>query len=353
MAAGNENINQISIGKAAWRVITRHFDAVSTVTIVQIAVRAAVFVPLLLSSSFGGKLPPWMTWLMALAVYIALVIPLRFWAKEKMRRQFYTRHMPRKKRNPYERWLKTGLLRYLRGILWGLPFIVSFGYVFICYYVLDGKTYWQPFHWLGNLLAGKSAAALDGGNVGLALVIVFALIIVFALLFAYGWWRDLPMEYLPVRSLGTVKSLHWSKRILKKYRGQMRKCTFVNALLCLPALIGAGIVLVPYVKERINFSLGAETVFATALRTLRSSLPTTQLLALAVVALALYLPLCVFRKTRNAALMGRLMKDNVHHIHHSEQQANNEPPIAPKIVHLEGTPLSHDPKPAEESDHEA
>ena len=45
------------------------------------------------------------------------------------------------------------------------------------------------------------------------------------------------------------------------------------------------------------------------------------------------------RKTRNAALMARLMRENAHHIHHTEQEASGTTDAQPKIVHLEGTPF--------------
>ena len=334
------NINQLPVGKAARRCITRNFDQVSSVAIAQIVLRVLALSPLFLSSALGGKLPLWLSLAFALALYIALVIPMRFWAREKMRRLFYTRNLPQRKRNPYEKWLKTGLLRYLRGILWGLPFLAGFLYFVIGYKTLDAQTFEQPIHFLAMLLNGDPESPT--GNVTLALVIIFGLLAVFGLLFAYGWWRDLPLEYLPVRSLGAVKSLHWSRRILKKYRGQMRKNTCVNFLLALPAAVGVGAVLVFYLISKVDFSLSSKVVFNLLLRTLRSPLPRPQLLELGAVLLVLYLPLWVYRKTRNAALMARLMRENAHHIHHTEQEASGTTDAQPKIVHLEGTPFDKD-----------
>lgn len=329
-----EKKTPLSVGKAARRAIRRHFDQVTTVGFVQIVLRVAVFSPLLLTRLSGGKLPAWICWAGVAALYIALVIPLRFWAREKLRRLFYTRNQSAKKRNVYQKWLKTGLLRYLRGILWGLPFLAGAVYFTVFRRILDAKTMWMPIRQLA-VLVGREPDITTGGLIALGLMAVFGL------LFAYGWWRDLPLEYMPVRSLGPIKSLHWSRRILKKHRGEMRKGTAVNFFLSLPAVIGAVAVLVPYVMKQIDFSLGGEMVLNMLLRLLRSPLPRMILLELAGVAVVLYLPLWGYRKMRNAALIAQLMHENSDHTHHHHHHSDTQESAAQESAVQEETGDDH------------
>ena len=301
-----------SIGKMARRGIRKNFDAVSTVAIVQLLIRAAVLAPLLLSVMWGGKLPLWLAAAGSAALYIFLLIPMRFWARQKMRRVYYTRSHHTKHRDFYGKWLATGLLRYLRGILWGLPFIAIALYFTVGRRVLLVKTFEAPISWLAHLLSADPESPT--GNMPLALGIIGGLAVVFALLFAYGWWRDLPFEYLPVGSIGTKKTVHWSRRILKKHRSEMRKTTLGNAFLTLPAILGFGAVLGMYVMQKITFTsnMSLNLLMAQVRRLFSEPLSQLTLLELLGVFVVLYLPLCVYRKCRNAALMAKLIKARMH-----------------------------------------
>lgn len=306
-----------STGRNAWRVIKKHFDTISTVTIVQAAVRIAVLLPLLLPRLSGGKLPMWISVACSAALYIAFVIPLRFWAKEKLRRLFFTRNASGHRKNPYQKWLQTGLVRYGRGILWGLPFLAGAGYFLYGKAQMSYTDMWQPVQYLA-VLVGKEPNIGTGGAVAVVLLALFAVV------FAYGWWRDLPVEYMPVRSLGTVRSLHWSKRIRKKHKKELCGNAVVNILLSVIPAAAAVAVLVPYVLSRVDFSLSMDMVANLLLRLLKAPLPRTQILELLAVLALLYLPLCVLRKVRNAALMGKLMHQHPEHHHHEEENGEGE-----------------------------
>jgi hypothetical protein len=319
----------LSIRRTAWKGIRKHFDSISTIAIVTIALRAAAFLPLLLCVDFGGKLPTWMGLIAGAAIYIAGAVPMRFWSREKMRRMFYSRHLNHRQQKVYEKWLKTGLLRYARGLVWGLPFLAGLVYFTVFYSILDVQTFLMPLRSLA-ILVGHEPDTSTGFLVAMGLIAFFGLI------FAYGWWRDLPVEYLPARSLGPVKTLHWSRRIRKNHKKELRRNTFVNFLLCLPAFIGLGAVLVPYVLSHVDFSLSGEMVLNQLLRLRRTPPSPRELLMLAAVVLLLYLPFCIFRKTRNAALMGRLIKANSHSSHSSSSSGKKReyslPEMPPKKV---------------------
>lgn len=323
---------KVSVWKIAWKCLQKNMNGIATVAAVTAALRIAVLLPLLLCVDFGGKLPMWMGYALAAAVYIGGVIPMRFWGREKMRRMIYSRHMNHKRNGIYQRWLKTGLLRYCRGILWGLPFLAGAVYFTVFRAKLDAQTFWRPLRPLA-VLVGHEPDTSTGFLVAMGLMALFGL------LFAYGWWRDLPFEYLPVRSLGPVKTLHWSRRILKNYRKEMRKNTLVNFLLAMPAWIGLGAVLVPYALKNVDFSLSPDVVLSQILRLLRSTLPESVLLMLGGVVLLLYVPFWILRKTRNTVLVAMLMRRNDHASSHSsghgssgQTREGSSRPIEPKKV---------------------
>lgn len=309
--SAHESGNRASIGKITRRGMRQQFDQISTVVFVQLLIRAAVIVPLALSESMGGRLPDVLALLTGAAVYVFLLIPLRFWARQKIRRVYY-RHSQKSKRqsNAYSRWLSTGLLRYFRGLLWGLPFIACVVYFTVFRTILDATTFEMPIHWLAMLLAGNPENGT--GNVNLATWLIAALVALFGLLFAYGWWRDLPFEYLPVKSIGPTKTVHWSRRILKKHRREMLGNTCVNFMLSLPAILGFGAVIGLYVLDKVNFSYGLTVVFTQLRRLFTEPVPQLVLLELLAVFAVLYLPLCIYRKCRNAALMARVMRSRAH-----------------------------------------
>ncbi len=120
-----------------------------------------------------------------------------------------------------------------------------------------------------------------------------------------------------------VNTFHWSRRIRKNYRKAMRRNTLVNILLCLPFWIGVAAVLTPYAYENVNFSLSSDMVAAQLVRLIESPLPIKTLLMLGGVVLALYVPFWIFRKTRNAALMGRLIRENSHASHSAAKKSEN------------------------------
>ncbi len=345
--SAHENGSGTSIGKVTRKGLRRHFDEISKAAFVQLLIRAAVaasvfFLPqgfnrllsieavnsaLKLSADTAEKISTIGAAAVSAALYIFLLIPMRFWARQKVRRVYY-RHTDKDKKQSkaYSRWLRTGLLRYLRGILWGLPFIACVVYFTVLRTILDAPTFNAPIHWLALLLAGNPENGV--GNVSLAWGLIGGLILLFGLLFAYGWWRDLPFEYLPVRSIGTSKTLHWSRHILKRHRREMLGNTCVNFLLSLPAILGFGTVLGMYAMDRVNFSLSVDMVLAQMRNLVTQPVPRLVLLELLAVFAVLYLPLCIWRKCRNAALMARCMRSRHSHSHENDLTKEEEKPAA-------------------------
>ena len=342
-----DNGSKTSIDKATRRGLKRNFDEISKAVFVLLLIHVAIAAPLFFCESLGGMIPDYTAAGISLAVCVFLLIPLRFWGRQKIRRAFY-RHTTQDKKHSgaYTRWLTTGILRYIRGILWGLPFIACVVYLTVFRTILDAATFEMPVHWLAMWLAGNPENG--AGNVNLAVSLIAIAIALFGLLFAYGWWRDMPFEYLPVRSIGALKTLHWSRRILKKNRKKMLGTTFVNFLLSLPAIIGFGTVLGLYALDNVNFSYGV-TITMTQIRKLFTQpVPQMVLLELLAVFAVLYLPLCIYRKCRNAALMARAIRSRSHSADDSSELKFMENAIVPPKV--EKQPESQEEQPAEQTE---
>ena len=295
----------ISVGRAAWRACKAHGGALAGQALLQVLLRALALAPLfllpLLQKEGAPLLPDWASYAATGCIYALAVIPLRFFAGERLR--FYSAPnlpFPRGGR-PYAAWLKAGLMRYARGILWGLPFLGAIGYLVIGQKTLPFNTMWQPVQALGRLIG---EASLKNG-----LPVAGALMVLLGLLFAYGWWRDLPMEYLPARHLGARKTLWHAKAARKRGRKTLMKNAGANALLSLPALIGWGAVLVPYVTENVRFSGNPQIMIAGFTRLLKAPLPAERVYGLLAVFIVLYLPLCILRKMRNAVAVRRLTRE--------------------------------------------
>ncbi len=322
-----ESGNRASIGKITQRGLKRHYDEISAAAFVQMLIRAAVIAPLIFCESVGGRIPDILAGSASLAIYIFILIPMRFWARQKVRRVYYRHSDSNKKQtDTYNRWMATGLLRYLRGLLWGLPFIACVVYFTVLRTILDAPTFNAPIHWLAMLLAGNPSSG--SGNVSLALIIIGAAIVLFALLFAYGWWRDLPVEYLPVRSIGGRQAFRWSRHIRKHHKKEMRKAAWGNILLSLPGILGFGVVLGLYAMQNVNFSMSVNLIITQVRRLFTQPIPNLVLLELLAVFAVLYLPLCVYRKARNAALMGRLIKRQDRSEEKQDAQEESETPAA-------------------------
>ena len=301
-----------SISRAAWRGWTRNGGVVLKVTGAGLLVRAIAWTPALLPALTKNKFPLWLGLILCVALHVLLVLPQRCWGGEKLRRIFYTRNLPDRPRNVWRKWLKADLLRFLRGVAWGLPFLFCVGYFVYGYQVLAFTKMWQPVMHLATVFGREPT--MDMG-----LPIAGGLVVFFGLLFAYGWWRNVMFEYLPIRSLEMGQAFRWARRMRRHHRGQLAGNTAVNALLSLPAVAGVMAVLIPYVMEKVDFSLSTDLVVQLLMRLLSTPLPRKQVLLLAAVGAVLYLPLCVFRKTRNAALAARLIKgrDGSHHEQHA------------------------------------
>lgn len=278
----------------------------AALAISQALLRAAAFawpflMPLLLGPD--SALPGWLWVVPSALIYVFGVIPCRCMAGEKLRAWTGGDAASLSGGKPYLRWLLAGLARYGRGIVWGLPFLVSVGYLADGYQNKPFNEMWEPIMKMATLMGKEPTLAIGLPMAG-------ALLALFGLVFAYGWWRDIALEYLPVRHMGVKKAFRSARSLRKKGKGKLLSNIPVHVLLTLPSLAGFLLVLLPYVLSKVRAVSSIDLMVTQLLRVLRSPLPKEQLLLLLAVFLAVHLPLCMVRKARNAALMGKLMQDS-------------------------------------------
>ena len=193
---------------------------------------------------------------------------------------------------------------------------------------------WKPVMNLATLLGQEP-------DLMLGLAIVFLILLVLGLIFAYGWWRNEMLDYLPIRSMELDRCFRWAGRMRRHHRREVLKNTLINILLTLPAVVLILIVFIAYVRSKIDMSRGMLYFFAKLPQllfdlldkfiALQNPFPQKYMFLLGAILALVYLPLCVFRKMRIAALAGRLMKSAAsgrhhhHHEHHDHQEISERP----------------------------
>lgn len=294
-----------SVGRAACRALRRHALPLAGIFLAHAALRALALAPLYLWQQ-EAELGPLLgaRWaLISAAAYLFAVFPLRAWTGERLR--FYSApRVPRPQRTPYWKYFSRQLLRFARGLMWCAPFLMLLG-VFL--YAMNNVPLTTVRDYVKRLAALGAVFGAEA-SVNLGVAIYFALTVFFGLIAAFGWWRDMPMDYLPVAPLGLRAAGRYAAKTRLRSRGDMAKNLLANALLSLPALLGAAAALLPYLREKLNVS-DRLTMLQAALQLFKRPLPGRECLLLAAAFLALYLPLCALRKLRSATLVRRLTRE--------------------------------------------
>ena len=325
----NERKSQ-SVGQKAWTGCLKNPGDLILIALLNLVARVGALLCLFVftvrgvdeGKKLGGIVLFCLIWALA-------IIPLRCWSGEKMRRMFFSHRHPQGDSSPYQKWLVTGLMRFARGLLRGIPFLACAGYFVIGYSALSVTDMWRPIQNLPTLL-GMQPSLQTG------LIMAGIVTALFALLFAYGWWRDMPVEYLPIRSQGAEKTLRWARRMRRHHPDTLRKNALINALWALPGIVGLGAAIVPYVLGKIDFS-GAMSLTSSLKKLTQDGLPRNALIVLAAVFFLIYIPLCLYRKMRNAAVVARLMKGHASKEHHSEKTVTVEEVTVDEAAGEEGT----------------
>jgi len=246
-----------------------------------------------------GEAPAEIWLALAMLLYVLLVFPFRFYAGEGL--SFVAGGLAEKppRAVPYGAWLRHGLARQFRGLIWGIPFLAGAGYFIFGMKYMSFTQMWQPIQQLGLLLFNR--ASMQEGM--LTAGILMAL---FLVLFIFGWRRDMAMEYLNVRGRSVGQTLKKMRRLRSCKRGKQALHFLVNFLLTLPAICGFAGVLVPYLKNNVYFSSNLQITLRSLTKLLETPLPADLMLRLFAVLMIWYLPLCVVRKLLNARLVKKL-----------------------------------------------
>jgi len=263
----------------------------------QLLLRLLAIFPVLLSlRGVAQGVSGWICLGLTLLIYAFLVMPMRFYAGQKMGRMLHP-GLPADFGFSYLRCLKKGLIRLGMGLPFGIPFLAAMGYLAIGPSVLPMNDMWQPIQNLA-LIVGMEPKLINGGMVGLVLLVLMIL------LFCVGWLMNMPAEYLPLSG-----KQPWHGGMRKGKIGRLLVHFGVNVLLFLPALAGICLTVIPYILQNVDF-------FGSVLKTVRGvtmlaeqPLPLWLPLSLAAIFLVLYLPLCALRKMRNACLSAALWEE--------------------------------------------
>lgn len=300
------------VGWTARRACRAHGGRLALLMLGQAALRAAALAPLLALRPLksGEPLPPALLWnggaaLLSLLLYLFVVFPLRFYAGERLR--FYSApHLtPPAGGGAYKAWLLAGWQRFFRGVAWGLPFLACAG--FWLWFAGYGMEF-LPFSQLGQVMQRFSFLLGQGESVVNGVLIALGLTAASALLFARGWLRDMPAEYLPVRRMRPVEVRGHCAKVRRRSKTELSlaRNAVGNAAYFLLSLAGFALALIPYASQNLRVSSDPMQMLFGVLRLLKKPLPTDVALELAAAFLLLYLPLCALRKMRNAVCVRRL-----------------------------------------------
>ena len=293
---------KVSVSRSARRACVTHPQALFGVLAVHVLVRLLPVAVLMLWPQMAHGAWPAFPWAVSLLWWVFAVIPERFWAGERLRYYSSPKQYRPQGGKPYVNWLKAGFARYGRGCLWGLPFLVCVGYFLYGWDHLPFNDMWMPVMQLGRLFDKEP-------NFAAGLPVAAVLMVLFIALLLYGWWRDLPAEYVPVRHMSVRRFLRTIRQTRRRGKKKIVRTTIGNIVLSLPGFLGAVLVLGGYIAGKVNFSSSPEIIVASLMRLTRQPLPGETRMQLLLVFLILYLPLALFRKMRNAVRVRRLTQD--------------------------------------------
>lgn len=279
-----------ALGKIAVRTGWAHKAGLLGWTVFHFLIRLVETVCLLLAVSNHA------IWYGVAALWFVLVLlPERCLFGEKLRGFF--RDVPGE-HIPYCRWIKMEVQRLLRGMAYALPGAALLGWWFYARHNMSFTDFGQALERLAGLVGVTPEM---GGATTTGAVMYFALVLVMALFFVWGWHRDVCVEYLSLTNQENETVFQTAAAIRKHHL--FRRNGFMNFLLFIPSLLGVAVCAVPYVAQNVFWSRENLYVSLQSVAVLmKTPLPGSLLLALALVFLILYMPLWMLRKMRNAAM---------------------------------------------------
>lgn len=242
-------------------------------------------------------LPAWVWALLCVLSHVLLVIPARGYYRRALSGELGLLQS----RGGYGRFLRLGLLRYLRGLLWGLPFLTGVGLFLYCMEAVSFQEQGLMFEAIARFFGFQQG----DGLVVKGAALYFALLLPLFLLFLWGWRRDGAADHL-ISCSDANQIFSASRRLRKAGASALRHCTLINFCSYLPGLLLSAAALIPYVRDNVRAS-GNIAVIWHSVRKMTDRVPPTMTLTLLAAALLLAaLPLCVLRRLRVTAVLGAL-----------------------------------------------
>lgn len=256
----------------------------------QAVMRFAIIACLFYAASAQGA-AAWAFIAAVLAAIILFVMPCRFICGRVLGdyaqgRTYYIRA-------GYALRLKQGFFRLYRGLRFCLPLLL---YCAGLFYVLNEL----PYNTMYKIIKPFSYLVFSSPSTDSAVFGVLIMLALLALAAAYGWRRDMAMEYLAdTAEMRKAQLLQETKKAMKDGRKRFLKVTAVNILLTLPAIIAFGAVLLPYLAQHLKAVQGDNMrLLMQVMEVMKKPLPLKELALLTGVYFLLYTPLCIVRKYR-------------------------------------------------------
>lgn len=283
-----------------FRVLKNHAPAIMSTALLQLLLRVAALAPVAVCLKgveipFLGEYTQVCCWIVSALFYLFGVMPIRAAGYQLLPQRELNAG-----RGNYKTYLGYALRRVFAGLVWGIPFVLVTG-LFI--YAFNGMELPQFFKILTTL------GSWVGGSFDAGIVVWMAAIVLFALLFAYGWWRNTPKDYVPLHR-GVRHAFMAGKTIRRRHLGAYWGYACVNMLLTLPSLLLILAIVGMDFVGGISFAGGAMAAVQGVMMKLRTPLSSSAVLYLALTFLLVHFPLCVLRKLRMSALTCRLYQNH-------------------------------------------
>ncbi|MHC1786005.1 MAG: hypothetical protein AB9880_02930 [Christensenellales bacterium] len=286
----------------AGRVCASHPGRYVLMTLGQLLLRALALSPLIyaaLTKSFFGAPQAHIMGIALLAclpLFLLLVLPMRYYLGGILS-GWLGYEGPHPRLDDYPRWLGQNLGRMVLVLPWLLPLA---GYLGAFYYYMNISDFPSFF------LMIKSVGGLVGGDYLHGVVLLMLLLLVCLLLALWGWHRQMPLFYLPLRPLREdarrLRRLHRAKPRL------LRRASILNLLIVLPPLLATLAVLAGSLISRLTGDIQMDLMIILPALT-AFDFPQTDLVKVGLVFLLLYLPFVLWRKTALASAIHRSRRE--------------------------------------------
>ena len=279
---------------AAFRGLVRHWPRMLLLLAAHISARALACLPFWIQPFFPHILLSFFSKvLLCFSAYVLFVYPLRFITGVLL--SSFVADKPAVRAAKYPQLVLAGMIRMAMGGIWGLPFMACIYEFYLYVFIYEASR-------AGDMLAriGGSIASLipfaSPHALGLAAVLFIIVASLFLLL--YGWHRGVCYDFQLKENQDAFSAFREARRTRKMAKGGLRRNALIHFLLLVPPMLAFCCVMTLGLK---GFS---QAVLAAQLALSAGVILEPVILIRAVFAfMLLYLPLVLYRKARNAAVV--------------------------------------------------